>query len=699
MKKRTTCPSNNKYYIRQVSGGLNGAVQGYWLYKPCNTLCNCVGYANGRFNEIINDPELQGINKVFLYQLVCNAENFIESAKRQGLKISAKPVLGGIMVWQKGATLNAYDGAGHVEVVEQINKDGSIVCSSSGYGDAGWSFRLLTRDNSNGNWGQSSPYKYRGCIINPSIKDGETPTEQPLVVDGVGGGLTVMASQRFFNLFEDGVVGGQYANQQKYRRALTAVENGGGGSKLVSAIQKWLGIKVDGYWAHDTSLALQKRLVKEGFEVGPDGCDGYFGHDSMCAWQRFLNWKVYNVSPPSPKPVTDGYLVLDVSEFQKPIDWEKAKKDGVKGVIVRCGLRFAESGKLAQDSMFVDHITGAHKAGLKVGAYMFTEAINASEGKQEAIFALDIIKRTGIKLDYPVAVDTENVFWYEGKKKCSGRANSGVLSKTKRTEAIKAFCEEVKSQGYTPMIYASLSWFDDCLDMSKLPYDVWCAQYYKECQYKGEYVMWQYTSEGSVNGVKGVVDMNKCYITSPAPMPTPTPTPSSGKIGQATKDYDGKAGDSSGKEVCKSNFSYSTSPTSCKNWTYVFRPKDSSKAEKAASMCEKAIANNAIGYNKKGETAYGKDKAMSKLAKAVNYDLSKITTKCGLSCGDLICLCNHYAGLSTCYIGSALPLAESYKKNSNFECLNYKKGMALKRGDVLITAHSNGKNNHVAMVL
>ena len=181
--------------------------------------------------------------------------------------------------------------------------------------------------------------------------------------------------------------------------------------------------------------------------------------------------------------------------------------------------------------------------------------------------------------------------------------------------------------------------------------------------------------------------------------PTPTPTPSSGKIGQATKDYDGKAGDSTGKEVCKSNFSYSTSSTSCKNWTYVFRPKDSAKAEKAASMCEQAIANNNIGYNKKGETAYGKDKAMSKLAKAVNYDLSKITTKCGLSCGDLICLCNHYAGLSTCYIGSALPLAESYKKNSNFNCLNYKKGMALKRGDVLITAHSNGKNNHVAMVL
>lgn len=192
----------------------------------------------------------------------------------------------------------------------------------------------------------------------------------------------------------------------------------------------------------------------------------------------------------------------------------------------------------------------------------------------------------------------------------------------------------------------------------------------------------------------------------PATKPASSSSSSSGSsssggkyIGQATKDYDGKAGDSSGKEVTKSAFKYSSSSTSCFNWTYVFRPKDSSKAQKAATMCEKAIANSAIGYNKAGETAYGKSRAMTKLAKAAGYDLGKITTKCGLSCGDLICLCNHWAGLSTCYIGSGLQLANNYKNNSNFTCIKYTKGMALKRGDVLITAHSNGKNNHVAMVL
>lgn len=184
------------------------------------------------------------------------------------------------------------------------------------------------------------------------------------------------------------------------------------------------------------------------------------------------------------------------------------------------------------------------------------------------------------------------------------------------------------------------------------------------------------------------------------PKPTPTPTPSKKVyIGQACSDRDKKAGDSSGKEVTKSSFTYSSSSTSCYNWTYIFRPKDSKQAEKAASMCEKAIANNNIGYSKSGETAYGKSKAMTKLAKSVNYDLSKITVKCGLSCGDLICLCNRYAGLSTCYIGSGLQLANNLKKNSNFECIKYKKGITLKRGDTIITAHSNGKHNHVAMVL
>ena len=204
----------------------------------------------------------------------------------------------------------------------------------------------------------------------------------------------------------------------------------------------------------------------------------------------------------------------------------------------------------------------------------------------------------------------------------------------------------------------------------------------------------------TADGIYGKQSYNKAIkYKQTTPKPTTPTRKKMSKIGHARSDLDKKAGDSSGKEVLKSDFVYSSSSTSVYNWTYVFRPKDIAKAEKAATMCEKAIANNNIGYNSHGETAYGKDRAMSRLAKNVGYDLSKITIKCGCSCGDLICLCNHWAGLSSCYIGSGKQLAENYKNNQNFECKKYSKNMQLYRGDVLITAHSSGKNNHVVMCL
>ena len=171
---RTTKPANNKYYITSDSGGWNNAIKGNPMDKNANVLSNCVGYANGRFGEI------QAKNKI-TYQLVCNAENFIESAKNKGLKISDIPVLGGIMVWQGGSTLSGNDGAGHVAAVEKIleldknNKPCKIYTSESSYG--GTAFFNATRTNDNGRWGMASGFKFRGCIINPAcdINDQITP--------------------------------------------------------------------------------------------------------------------------------------------------------------------------------------------------------------------------------------------------------------------------------------------------------------------------------------------------------------------------------------------------------------------------------------------------------------------------------------------------------------------------------------------
>lgn len=368
-----------------------------------------------------------------------------------------------------------------------------------------------------------------------------TPTPTPtgkLVVDGVGGYETVKRLQEFLKLSgPDGLIGRQRKSMvSKYVPSLTAVSYSmSGGSNTVTALQKWLGLSdPDGLWGKNTSGALQRRLRDYGYLAADESIDEIFGPKSMKALQTALNndfkKKTDPPTPPTPTPTTDT-KVIDVSSFQPSIDFAKVKADGVQGVIVKCGFRHGESGALDEDSDYMRYIKGAYDVGLPVGIYFFTEAVNAKEGKEEAQYTIKLWQKAGIPISYPIGIDSENVFWTNPDgSKGKGRANSDMLSKAKRTEAIKAFCEEIKAQGYTPMIYASLSWFDDCLDMSQLPYDVWCAQYYKECQYKGNVVMWQYTSDGKVNGIPKVVDLNHCYIEPKAVNP-PQPTPSGGYTG------------------------------------------------------------------------------------------------------------------------------------------------------------------------
>lgn len=170
MNIRTTKPtSGNKFFITKSKGGYSTCIQGSPTDSQCNVLSNCVGYACGRFNEIIGAMKYPSLN--------CNAENFIERAKNTyGLEISSVPTLGGIMVWQKG-TLSGNDGAGHVAVVEKIIDSNTIYTSESGYG--GSAFWNSTRRNTNGRWGLGSAYTFRGCIVNPAIGKVVAPTPTP----------------------------------------------------------------------------------------------------------------------------------------------------------------------------------------------------------------------------------------------------------------------------------------------------------------------------------------------------------------------------------------------------------------------------------------------------------------------------------------------------------------------------------------
>lgn len=176
---RTSKPqAGNKFYTTKARGGYSTCIQG----KPadvCNVLANCVGYACGRFNEIIGSMKYPDLN--------CNAESFIERAKNvYGLQVVPYPTLGGIMVWAKGQAGVSSDGAGHVAIVEKIIDKNRVYTSESGYGSK-TAFWNATRSNSNGRWGMGSGYWFRGCIVNPAIGDvhyvdptpAPTPTPTP----------------------------------------------------------------------------------------------------------------------------------------------------------------------------------------------------------------------------------------------------------------------------------------------------------------------------------------------------------------------------------------------------------------------------------------------------------------------------------------------------------------------------------------
>lgn len=507
MKTRTKQPANNKYYMRIVSGGYSGAIAGYPMVKNADVLCNCVGYAGSRFNEIINDPDLKGIGKKFKYQLVCNAENFIESAKKQGLKISDVPIQGGIMVWQRGATLNGSDGAGHVAVVEEVYEDGSILTSESGY--AAWAFKTIRRTNDNGRWGQTSAYKFRGCIINPSVKNPKVAPTPKLSVDGIGGMATVRAMQKYFATPQDGVISGQNKKLKKYYPSLISVEYGKGGSTVIKSLQKWLGVSIDGVLGEQTVKAWQKKLGVE--------ADGIFGTLSMKAWQKYLNDRLFptNVQiaePPKADPsvekdeaietpkedtttepiVKDVYKVIDVSDWQDKIDWSKVKKSGVTGAIIR----YADGDTL--DKRFTENMVNAKAEGLHLGAYIFSRATTKEEAQSEAVRLFNACQPYA--LDMPLYIDLEVA-------KLSGYAN--VVA--------QAFLNKMASLGAKGGVYANLNWWNNYLadtakDYSASPF--WIAQYNDKITYKDPslFGMWQYTSSGSVDGISGKVDMNECYV-------------------------------------------------------------------------------------------------------------------------------------------------------------------------------------------
>ena len=208
---------------------------------------------------------------------------------------------------------------------------------------------------------------------------------------------------------------------------------------------------------------------------------------------------------------SDGTLIkdsgsrgIDVSTYNGTIDWTAVKNSGISFVIIRCGFRGYTQGGLILDSKYQSYIQGATAAGLKVGLYLFSQATNEAEAVEEASLCVNLAQ--GYKISYPIFIDSE---YANGSH--TGRADG--LDKATRTAVCKAFCETIKSAGYTPGVYASKSWLYNKLDAGQLSsYKIWLAHYTGETDYTGKYDLWQHTDKGKVNGIKGNVDLDISYL-------------------------------------------------------------------------------------------------------------------------------------------------------------------------------------------
>ncbi len=192
---------------------------------------------------------------------------------------------------------------------------------------------------------------------------------------------------------------------------------------------------------------------------------------------------------------------IDVSEWQGNIDWIKVKATGISFAIIRCGFRQIEGSDIIEDANFKTNIEGAINAGLKVGVYFYGTAKNEKEALEEAEFTINLIK--DYNLSYPVVYDTESF----------GTGRLKNVDYSTLTDVALIYTETVGSYGYETMVYSYYNAFSYMLDTGKLEGKlIWLAHFSDRTDYKGNYDMWQYSSQGRVDGIKTNVDLNISYF-------------------------------------------------------------------------------------------------------------------------------------------------------------------------------------------
>lgn len=223
----------------------------------------------------------------------------------------------------------------------------------------------------------------------------------------------------------------------------------------------------------------------------------YRGSQRVTGWQNIDGLQYYFDGNGKLSSCT----MIDVSKHNGDIDWNAVKAAGVDYAIIRVGYRGYGTARLVQDACFDQNMRGAINAGIRVGAYIVTQAVNTEEAVEEASFIVE--KCRGYNVTLPLAIDVE---WTTNR---DGRAD--YISVSTRTDVINAFARTVMNSGYTAMAYANKDWFENKIYSGNLfsSCKIWLAQYRNtEYTYGGRVNMWQYTSKGRVDGINGDVDIS-----------------------------------------------------------------------------------------------------------------------------------------------------------------------------------------------
>jgi len=193
---------------------------------------------------------------------------------------------------------------------------------------------------------------------------------------------------------------------------------------------------------------------------------------------------------------------IDVSEHQGEINWQQVAAADIDYAIIRVGYRGYTEGALYEDTNAMENLAGASAAGLKLGAYFFSQAISVEEAVEEADLAIETLKDFDVEM--PVVFDMEEIH--------GQTARTDVLSRDEVTAIAAAFCKRLADAGYTPVVYGNAGWLAGRMDLHKLEdYDLWLARYSDTPEFPYQFTMWQYTDAGTVPGISGNVDMNLCF--------------------------------------------------------------------------------------------------------------------------------------------------------------------------------------------